>query len=91
MKLKGRRILLTKPVRKESTIKLSGKEEAEIEASMMRSWTALEVFAIGDSVESVAVGDKVYIPSGALKNCEVVEVDSSVKLMLQEGDVAIIW
>ncbi len=91
MKLKGRRILLTKPVRKESTIKLSVKEEAEIEASMMRSWTALEVFAIGDSVESVAVGDKVYIPSGALQNCEVVEVEDSVKLMLQEGDVAIIW
>jgi hypothetical protein len=51
------------------------------------------VFAVGDKVEEVAVGDQVYVRTSAL-NMEVVEridIDGEVKLVLTEGDVIIVW
>jgi hypothetical protein len=36
-------------------------------------------------------GDKVYITTGSLQNAEKVEIDDEVKLMVSEGDIAIIW
>jgi len=68
--LRGRRILIEVPVKKESVITL---------------------YAIGDKVEEIAVGDSVYIPTGQLEHAEKVDIDGSVKLMFNEMDIAIIW
>ena len=92
-KLRGRTILLSIPKRKESSIKLSAKDEETIMAEAVKMWSKLTVFAIGDKVEEVAVGDQVYIRTSSL-NMEVVEridIDGEVKLVLNEGDVVIIW
>jgi hypothetical protein len=91
--LRGRTILLSIPKRKESSIKLSAKDEETIMAEAVKMWSKLTVFAIGDKVEEVAVGDQVYIRTSAL-NLEVVEridIDGETKLVLNEGDVVIIW
>jgi len=59
----------------------------------MKMWSKLNVFAVGDKVEEVKVGDKVYVRTNAL-NLEVVEridIDGDTKLVLNEGDVVIIW
>jgi hypothetical protein len=51
------------------------------------------VYAIGDKVEEVKEGDEVYIRTSSL-NMELVEridIDGEVKLVLNEGDVIIIW
>ena len=92
-KLRGRTILLSIPKRKESSIKLSAKDEETIMAEAVKMWSKLTVFAIGDKVEEVAVGDQVYVRTSAL-NLEVVEridIDGETKLVLNEGDVVIIW
>jgi hypothetical protein len=89
--LRGRRILLTKPVKKESAIQLSANTEAEMDAEAMKQWTALEVFAIGEDVEDVAVGDKVYVPTYGLSQAEILEVGGALRMMISEGDVSIIW
>jgi hypothetical protein len=92
-KLRGRTILLNIPKRKESSIKLSAKDEETIMADAVKLWNKLTVFAIGDKVEEVAVGDQVYIRTSAL-NLEVVEridIDGETKLVLNEGDIVIIW
>lgn len=92
-KLRGRTILLDIPQRKESTLQLSAKDEDAIMADAMKMWSKLTVFAIGDKVEEVAVGDQVYVRTSAL-NMEVVErieIDGAVKLVLNEGDVVIVW
>ena len=89
--LRGRRILLTKPVKKESAIQLSAETEAAMDVEAMKQWTALEVFAIGEDVEDVAVGDKVYVPTYGLSQAEILEVGGALRMMISEGDVAIIW
>jgi hypothetical protein len=60
-KLIGTRVLLTKPVKPESTIVLSPDMEEALERDMMKKWTHLEVYAIGSDVTTVNVGDKVKV------------------------------
>jgi hypothetical protein len=92
-KLRGRTILVNVPQRKKSAIELSAKDEDMIMQEAVKMWNKLTVFAIGDKVEEVAVGDVVYIRTSSL-NMEVVEridIDGEVKLVLNEGDVVIVW
>ena len=91
--LRGRTILVDVPKRKESSIQLSAKDEDAIMQEAVKMWNKLTVFAIGDKVEDVAVGDQVYVRTSSL-NMEVVEridIDGEVKLVLNEGDVVIVW
>jgi hypothetical protein len=89
--LRGRRILIEVPVKKESVIKLSEKDEDALMYEAMKQWNRLTVYAIGDKVEEIAVGDSVYIPVAQLEHAEKVDIDGSVKLMFNEMDIAIIW
>lgn len=92
-KLRGRTILLSIPERKKSVIELSSKDEDAIMAEAVKMWNKLTVFAVGDKVEEVSVGDQVYVRTASL-NLEVVEridIDGQTKLVLNEGDVVIIW
>jgi hypothetical protein len=93
MKLMGKRVLINVPEKKESVIELTAKDEEQIMQEAMKLWTKLEVYAIGDTVETdkVAVGDKVYITTGSLQNAEKVEIDGTIKLMVSQGDIAIVW
>ncbi len=88
--LKGKRILIEKPVRKESAVILGEDVQAGIDADMMKQWSRLKVVAVGDECTSVKVGDQVYIGS-ALANCEVVDIDGAVYFIAYESNVAIIW
>jgi hypothetical protein len=87
----GRRVLINVPKKKESVIELSIKDEDSIMQEAMKLWTKLEVYAVGDTVERVSAGDRVYVTTGSLEHAEKVEIDGEVKLMLSEGDIAIIW
>jgi hypothetical protein len=92
-KLRGRTILVSIPERKKSGLELSAKDEDAIMADAMKLWSRLTVFAIGEKVEEVAVGDQVYVRTGALnmEQVERIDIDGQVKLVLNEGDVVIIW
>ncbi len=92
-KLRGRTILVDIPQRKKSALELSVKDEELIMQEAMKLWNKLTVFAVGDKVEEVSAGDEVYIRTSSL-NMEIVEridIDGEVKLVLNEGDVIIIW
>lgn len=91
MKLVGRRVLINVPKKKESVIELTAKDEAMIMEEAMKMWTNLEVYATGDAVNLVSAGDKVYITTGSLQNAEKVEIEGEIKLMVSEGDIAIVW
>ena len=89
--LRGRRILIDVPVKKESVIKLSSKDDDALMYEAMKQWNRLTIYAVGDKVEDVKAGDVVYIATGQLEHAEKIDIDGSVKLMLNEMDIAIIW
>ena len=91
MKLVGRRVLINVPKKKESVIELTAKDEEALMQEAMKLWTNLEVYAVGTTVESLNSGDKVYITTESLQRAEKVEIDGEIKLMVSEGDIAIIW
>lgn len=91
--LRGRTILLDVPKRKESSIQLTAKDEDMIMQEAMKMWSKLTVYAVGDKVEEVKEGDKVYVRTSSLnmETVERIEIDGEMKLVLNEGDVIIIW
>jgi len=91
--LRGRTILLSVPERKKSSIELSAKDEEAMMQEAAKLWSKLTVYAIGDKVEDVKEGDQVYVRTGALnmETVERIDIDGSIKLVLNEGDVIIIW
>jgi hypothetical protein len=91
--LRGRTILLDVPKKKESVIKLSAKDEDTIMQEAMKMWSKLTVYAVGDRVEEVKEGDQVYVRTAALnmETVERIDIDDEVKLVLNEGDVIIVW
>jgi histidinol phosphatase-like enzyme len=91
--LRGRTILLDVPQRKKSVIELSAKDEEAMMQEAAKLWSKLTVYAVGDKVEEVKAGDQVYVRTGALnmETVERIEIDGEIKLVLNEGDVIIIW
>jgi hypothetical protein len=90
LKLKGKRILIEKPVRPESQVILTEDVQANLEAEFMKSWSKLNVVATGDECVSIKTGDQVYIGT-ALANCEVIDIDGNMFFIAHESNVAIIW
>ena len=89
--LRGTRILISLPEMKKSALELSEKDQSLLEAEARKSWTQLSVFAIGDKVEDVKEGDKVYVRASALELSEKIEIEGQMKLMVHEQDIAIVW
>ena len=89
--LRGTRVLLTMPELKKSSVELSVKDEEAIMQEAMKKWLKLEVFAVGNEVTDVNVGDKVYVQTYALESGEKIEIDGNIKLMVAESAISIIW
>ncbi len=89
--LRGKRVLLTMPELKKSSVELSVKDEEAIMQEAMKKWLKLEVFAVGNEVTDVNVGDKVYVQTYALESGEKIEIDGNIKLMVAESAISIIW
>ena len=91
MKLLGKRILINIPEIKKASIELSPAQEAEREKEAIKLWTQLEVHSVGDEVEKVKAGDKVYVQTFALESAEKIEIDGVIKLLVKEFDIAIVY
>jgi hypothetical protein len=91
MKLKGKRVLLSRPVLEKSAIELTPEVQASLDQENMKKWTHLEVFAVGDLVTDIKVGDVVYLPKNALEQSDILEVDGEVKIMTSDFQIAIVW
>jgi len=91
--LRGRTILVSVPERKKSGLELSAKDEEAMMQEAAKLWSKLTVYATGDKVEEVKEGDQVYVRTSALnmEQVERIEIDGKIKLVLNEGDVIIVW
>lgn len=92
-KLRGRAIFLDIPKRPESVLQLTAKDEDAIMQEAMKMWNKLTVYAVGDKVEEIKAGDQVYVRTAALnlETVERIDVDGEVKLVINEGDIVLIW
>ena len=91
MKLRGRRVLIDVPEKKESAIELSEKDKMMLEEDEMKKWTHLVVHAVGEDVTEVKAGDEVYLTISSIQDAERVLIDDKVRMMVNEGSIAIIW
>ena len=94
--LRGSRIMLDKPAKKEKEegkldLILSEDMEKEEEQASMEEWTHLNVHAVGEDVKDVKPGDKVYVKTGALHNAEIIDLEGSIKMMVTIHDIIMIW
>jgi hypothetical protein len=90
--LRGKRILITKPVAEtKSLIEITPEVQAQLDQEMMRKWTRLTVFAVGSEVTDLKSGDEVYVNAGMLANAELVQLDGVDYMMVQDHAVAIVY
>lgn len=91
MKLRGRKVLINIPEVKKSLIEMTPEVQAELDKEILKKWTTLKVFAVGDLIEDIKVDDSVYITSSGLQSAERVEIDGEVKFLINDYNIDIIW
>lgn len=89
--VKGHRVLLNRPRREERLIQLTPEMEEELNMKELANFKRLEVYALGEEVTSVKVGDFVYVNLMYLQSAELVEVEGEEKIMVRDSDIAIVW
>lgn len=89
--LRGKRVLITVPELKKSSLELSAKDEELIMQEAMKKWQKLEVYAVGLEVENIQVGDLVYIQTYAIESGEKIEIDGRMRILVPENAIAIVW
>lgn len=90
--LRGRRILVTKPVAEtKSLIEITPEIQAQLDQDIMKRWTRLTIFAVGTEVTDLAAGDEVYINASMLANAELVQLEGVDYMMILDHAVAIVY
>lgn len=89
--VKGHRVLLNRPKREERLIQLTPEMEEELNMKELANLKRLEVYALGEEVTNVKVGDFVYVNIMYLQSAELVEVEGEEKIMVNDRDIAIVW
>ena len=89
--LKGVRILLSLPKRDDKGIILTPELEEQFNREYAQKMDKLEVFAVGDAVQDLQVGDMVYVPVEELKRGTFVTIKDEEKLMVSSMSVALVW
>jgi len=89
--LKGVRVMLSIPKREESVIQLDPETQKEIDRKFVESFKSLEVYAVGDAVDFLSKGDRVYVPTEELQRGVFVDIEGEQKLIVNSLSVAIVW
>lgn len=89
--LKGVRVLLSLPPRDTKGIELSPELKEELDREYAAQLDKLEVYAVGDNIEDIKPGDKVYVPTEDLKRGTFVTINEEAKLMVAYHSIALIW
>lgn len=93
MKVHGQRVYLNMPVLPESKIELSPELKREMQQEIASKFDRLTVFAVSDGIESIKVGDEVYVDPSAVRRAvnSIVKIDDSEKLIVSVFDIMHTW
>ena len=89
--LKGYRVLLSLPPRDTKGIELSPELEEELNKEYASKMDNLEIYAIGDTVDNLQIGERVYVPVEELKRGTFVTINGQQKIMVSSMSIALIW
>jgi hypothetical protein len=90
-KVLGNRILLDLPKKEEGKLIVDENTKEALEKEMMQKLNKLTVFAIGDNVTNVNVGDVILVDPASLTKAPVIPIGGENKLLISPFDVILIW
>jgi len=89
--LRGKKVLIKKPIiKRDSLIEFTPAMEAEYEQSMIKKYSKLEVYAVGDDVMDIKAGDLVYI-GASIAHSEIIDIEGELFFLVNEQSISIIW
>ena len=90
--LRGNRILVTRPIREESKVILSSEAKEEADRQYLLEHNRLTVYAVGDLITDIKVGDEILVDLSALTNKAVIyNIGGSERILLSIFDVILVW
>lgn len=89
--LRGNRLLLNLPAKEEGKLIVDENTKEALEKEMMQKLNKLSVYAVGDLVQDVKVGDEILVDPAALQKSPVIPIAGENKLLVSPFDVILIW
>lgn len=91
-KLLGNRVLLKTPALPETKLQLSKEAQESLKEEYLKKLDKLEVYAVGDTVTTVAEGDIVTIPIPNVLNGQKIKISDDLEVCLVSiFDISIVW
>jgi hypothetical protein len=90
-KLLGNRILLDLPKKDEGKLIVDENTKEALEKEMLQKLKKLTVYATGDLVSNIKVGDEILVDPAALSKAPVLPIGEDNKLLVTPFDVILVW
>lgn len=91
-KLLGNRIYVELPKKEESKLVVDENTKEALQREMLKKMSKLTVYAVGDMVTSVAVGDVILVDPTSLSKSHVIPLsDEKDVLLISPFDVIHVW
>lgn len=91
MKVHGNRVYLNMPLLPESKLELSAELKKEMQFETAEKFQNLTVFAVGDAISHISVGDNVFVDPVALKRAPIIVIEGSEKIVVPVFDIMHTW
>jgi hypothetical protein len=89
--LRGNRLLLDLPKKEEGKLIVDENTKEALEKEMMQKLNKLTVYAVGDLITDIKVGDEILVDPAALQKSPVIPIGEENKLLVSPFDVILIW
>lgn len=89
--LHGIRVMLSLPNREKSLVPLLPETQKEVDREFWEKSEKMEVYAVGENVQGISVGDKVYLPVDELRRAVYIEIDGGMKVIVPQIAIALTW
>lgn len=91
-KLLGNRIYVELPKKEESKLIVDENTKEALQKEMLKKMSRLKVYAVGDLVTNIAVGDDILVDPGSLSKALVIPIsDEKDVLLVSPFDVIHVW
>lgn len=89
--LRGNRLLLDLPKKEEGKLIVDENTKEALKKEMMQKLNKLTVYAVGDLITDIKVGDEILVDPSALQKSPVIPIAGENKLLVSPFDVILIW